>query len=165
MSHAGSVLSDAHPHARGRRAPKHHAHHARRANGYGSTATIAGVEQESAPLQIGRTGRLDAVALTNGAGDHALLLREAEQPRAVLTAGVDDGIVLMPLDDRAELRVDGDALATWLAQGSLRPAANGGALAGWASAIGLVVLLAVLVLAVLGSLTFFGWLFRSMGVM
>jgi hypothetical protein len=122
------------------------------------------VEIEPVSLPLGRAGSLQAVPLTNGDGDHAILLRQAEEPRALVTSEAADTIVLMPFDDRAELRVDRDALATWVARGSLQPAASGGALAGWATAIGLFFLLAILALAILGSLTFFGWLFASLGL-
>jgi hypothetical protein len=125
------------------------------------------VEQESSPLRLGRSGRLDAISLTNGAGDHALLLREEEEPRALLTTEEDDLIVLTPLDDRAELRANRDALASWLTAGTLtrtRGTNQPSVVAAWASAVGMVVLLAVVALAILGSFTFFGWLFRSLGV-
>lgn len=118
-------------------------------------------------MQLGRSGRLDAVPLANGDGDHALLVREEEQPRALLTTEEDDRIVLIPLDDRAELRTNRDGLATWLAAGTLtrtRGTDRPTAVAAWASAVGMVVLLALLGLAILGSFTFFGWLFRNLGV-
>jgi hypothetical protein len=115
-------------------------------------------------LPLGRAGVLQAVPLSNGDGDHAILLRQADAPRALVTSEAVDTIVLVPFDDRAELRVDSDALATWVASGSLQPAASAGALAGWATAIGLFFLLAILALAILGSLTFFGWLFASLGL-
>jgi hypothetical protein len=126
--------------------------------------TIGLVEIEPASLPLGRAGLLQAVPLTNGDGDHAILLRQADEPRALLTSEATETIVLMPFDDRAELRADSDALATWVARGSLQPAASAGALAGWATAIGLFFLLAILALAILGSLTFFGWLFASLGL-
>jgi hypothetical protein len=125
------------------------------------------VEQESSPLPLGRSGRLNAVPLINGNGDRALLLREVEEPRALLTSEEDDRIVLIPLDDRAELRTNRDALAAWLTAGTLtrtRGTNQPTIVAAWASAVGMVVLLAVTALAILGSFTFFGWLFRSLGV-
>lgn len=117
-------------------------------------------------MQLGRSGRLDVVPLTNGDGNHALLLREEEQPRALLTCEEDERIVLIPLDDRAELRSNRDALASWLAAGTLTRTrgAQSSVVAAWASAVGMIVLLAVVALAILGSFTFFGWLFRSLGV-
>lgn len=108
-----------------------------------------------------------ALPLTNGDGEHALLLREADQPRALLTAEADERLVLIPLDDRAELRPNRDALATWLTAGTLtrtRGATESTAVAAWATALGMVIILAVIGLAILGSLTFFGWLFRSLGL-
>jgi hypothetical protein len=70
-------------------------------------------------------------------------------------------VVVVPLDDDVELRIDGDAMAVWLAQGSVRtPSA---AVPGWASAIGLVILLAVIGFTLIGSFTVFGWLFGALG--
>ena len=117
-------------------------------------------------LPLGRNGRLEAVPISSG-GDHALLVREADEHRALLTASADERLILVPLDERAELRVDGDALAVWLGSA---PITRGGATPGdgtrtpaWASAIGLVLLLAIVGLAILGSFTFFGWLFGGLG--
>lgn len=117
---------------------------------------------ELVPLPLGRARRLEAAPLANSAGDHAVLVRQGEEPRALLTTEKDDRLVLIPLDDRSEMRVDGDALAIWLTQGSLRPERP--SLAGWATAAGMVLLLVVIGLAILGSLTFFDWLFTSLGV-
>ena len=94
------------------------------------------------------------------------MVREGDQPRALLTAeGPEHRLILIPLDDRSEMRIDGDALAIWLAQGSLQPplTSPGAPLAGWASAIGLLLVLVVVAFAILGSFTFFGWLFTSLG--
>jgi hypothetical protein len=117
-------------------------------------------------LPLGRNRRLEAAPLTNSNGDHAVLVRQGEQPRALLTAEAkDDRLVLIPLDERSEMRVDGDALAIWLTQGSLRPPRGSlGSLPQWASAIGMLLLLVIIGFAVLGSLTFFDWLFSSLGV-
>jgi hypothetical protein len=54
--------------------------------------------------------------------------------------------------------MDGDALAIWLARGSV--GRSGGSVPAWASAIGFVLVIAVIGLAVLGSFTFFAWLAR-----
>jgi hypothetical protein len=120
------------------------------------------MDDSHAPLPLGASGRLQALPLTNATGDHALLVRQGETARALLTgeaaAGERDRVVLVPLDDDVELRMDGDALAIWLARGSVgRPSAP---VPGWASAIGFVLVIAVVAFAVLGSLTFFGWLVR-----
>lgn len=127
-------------------------------------ATIADVEPELPPLPLGRSNALEVAALTSSDGDHAVVVRQGDQARALLTAeSADDRLVLIPLDDRSEMRVDGDALAIWLTQGSLRPSPSRSPLPSWASAIGLLLLLVVLAFAILGSLTFFGWLFSSLG--
>ncbi|MGH2454997.1 MAG: hypothetical protein ACRDHD_01875 [Candidatus Limnocylindria bacterium] len=120
------------------------------------------------PVQLGATGRLVAQPLTNAVGDHALLVRQGEAARALLTgeaaggaADDRDRIVIVPMDDDVELRMDGDALAIWLATGSVRaPAA---AVPGWASALGLLLVLGLIAFAVLGSITFFGWLLEVAG--
>jgi threonine/homoserine/homoserine lactone efflux protein len=127
------------------------------------------MEPTAPTFPLGSDGRVQAAPLANGTGAHALLVRDAQGPRVLLT--VDEalsadrraGVVVTPLDDDVDVRVDGDALAVWLAQGSI-----GESVAertpGWASAIGVAVLLALVALAVLGSLTFFGWLFRVLGL-
>lgn len=123
------------------------------------------MDEAQAPIPLGSAGRLLAQPLTNVTGDHALLVRQGEAPRALLIAEAaqpgDDGrdrVVVVPLDADVELRMDGDALAVWLASGSVGPVAA--ALPGWASAIGLLLVVTVVGFAVLGSLTFFAWLVR-----
>src|ERR671919_3266131 len=75
-----------------------------------------------ASLPVGRAGRLEAMALT-AAGDHAVLVRETgpeQRGRALLTTDklpAGERLVVMPLDDEVEVRVDGDALAVWLGSG------------------------------------------------
>jgi hypothetical protein len=126
-------------------------------------ATIRDVEPtDLPPLPLGRARRLEAAPLANSDGDHAVLVRQGDEPRALLTTEQDDRLVLIPLDDRSEMRVDGDALAIWLTQGSLRP--DRAPLAGWATAVGMALLLVVIGFAILGSLTFFGWLFANLGI-
>jgi hypothetical protein len=77
-----------------------------------------------ASLPVGRSERLEALALT-AAGDHAVLVRETtpgERARALLTTdklAAGERLVIMPLDEDVEVRVDGDALAVWLGAGSL----------------------------------------------
>ena len=121
---------------------------------------------ELEPLPIGTSGRLQAIGLANASGSHAVLVREAGEPRALLIgdppAAGRERLVVTPLDDDVELRVDGDALALWIGEGSLLPQ-RVESVPGWASAVGLIVLLVMLALAVLGSLTFFGWLASVIG--
>lgn len=128
------------------------------------------MELTAPTLPLGSDGRVQAAALANGSGAHALLVRDADGPRVLLTvddalpAGRRAGVVVTPLDDDVDVRVDGDALAVWLAAGSVggeltRPAPA------WANAIGLMLLLLIVAFAVLGSLTFFGWLFRLVGLL
>jgi len=125
-----------------------------------------------AALAVGRSGRLEALALT-AAGDHAVLVREttpAERARALLTTdklAAGERLVIMPLDEDVDVRVDGDALAIWLGAGSLaqlppeqRPMAAGTRVPPWSSIIGGVLLLLVLVFAVIGSAVVFTWLTR-----
>ena len=123
-------------------------------------------------LRVGRSGRLEALPLT-AAGDHAVLVREtapSERARALLTTdklAVGERLVIMPLDDDVEVRVDGDALAVWLGAGSLaqlppdqRPIAEGTHVPPWDSVIGGVLLILVLLFAVIGSAVVFTWLTR-----
>jgi hypothetical protein len=123
------------------------------------------MEGSPAAVPLGATGRVEAQPLTNASGNHALLVREGEQPRALLTAEPGPGerqrVVVVPLDDEVELRVDGDAMAVWLSQGSIgRPQAP---VPAWANAIGYLLVIAALGFAVLGSVTFFSWLFGVLG--
>ena len=114
---------------------------------------------ESGALPLGATGRLEAVPMTNSAGDHALLVRQGDASRALLTGerGSDrDRVVVVPLDDDVELRMDGDALAVWLTRGSVGPHPE--SVPAWANVLGMLLLLLVLVFAVIGSAVAFGWL-------
>ena len=123
------------------------------------------MEGSQAPFPLGQGGRLEAEPLTNAVGNHAVLVREGEQPRALVT--VETGsperhkVVIVPLDTDVELRVDGDALAIWLSQGSIGPQPSN--VPGWANAIGFALVILAVGFMVLGSVTFFGWLFRSLG--
>ncbi|HET7142292.1 MAG TPA: hypothetical protein VFJ03_07400 [Candidatus Limnocylindria bacterium] len=117
------------------------------------------MDEAGAALPLGASGRLEAVPLTNAAGDHALLVRQGDQTRALLTGergSERERVIVIPLDDDVETRVDGDALAVWLARGSVGRAPS--AVPGWANAIGFVLVLAVIGFAILGSATFFAWL-------
>lgn len=117
------------------------------------------------PIPIGSSGRLEALPLTNAAGNHAILVRQSDAPRALVTGEAGDGdrdrVVVVPLDGDVQLHVDGDALAIWLAEGSV--AAPRGAVPGWASAVGLLLLLGLLALTILGSVTAFTWLLDGLG--
>jgi hypothetical protein len=110
-------------------------------------------------LPLGASGRLEALPMTNAAGDHALLVRQGEASRALLTGerGMDrERVVVVPLDDDVEMRMDGDALAVWLASGSVGPQPQ--SVPAWANVLGMGLLLLVLGFAVIGSLVVFGWL-------
>jgi hypothetical protein len=122
-------------------------------------------------LPIGRAARLEAVALSQ-AGDHAVLVRETtpeRRGRALLTTDklpAGERLVVMPLDDEVDVRVDGDALAIWLGSGSLaelppqqRPIPTTGVPV-WASVVGGTLLVLVLAFAVIGSAVAFSWLMR-----
>ena len=123
------------------------------------------MEGSSASIPLGVTGRLEAQPLTNATGNHAVLVREGEQPRALLTAEAGAGerqrVVIVPLDTDVELRIDGDAMAVWLSQGSIGPVPS--SVPPWANVIGFALVIAVVGFAVLGSVTFFSWLFRALG--
>lgn len=122
-------------------------------------------------LPIGRSGRLEAMALSAG-DDAAVLVRERGtdgRARALLTTDklpAGERLVVMPLDEEIEVRVDGDALAVWLGSGSLLatpPRAAQAAPANvpiWASLAGGFMLLLVLSLAVIGSAVAFSWILR-----
>jgi hypothetical protein len=136
--------------------------------------TIAPMEPGDATpasMPVGRSGRLEAMALT-AAGDHAVLVREtgagAEgRGRALLTTdklATGERLVIMPLDDEVEVRVDGDALAVWLGAGSTHQLpreqmpVDADRVPPWASIIGGAMLLLVLAFAVIGSAVAFSWI-------
>jgi len=133
-----------------------------------------GTDAPAASMPIGRSGRLEAMALT-AAGDHAVLVRETEpvqRSRALLTTDKlpsGERLVVMPLDDEVEVRVDGDALAVWLGSGSLghvpppHVALDESRVPPWASLIGGALLLLVLAFALIGSAVAFGWLMDVLG--
>lgn len=120
-------------------------------------------------LPIGRSGRLEAMALKAG-DDAAVLVRERGtdgRARALLTTDklpAGERLVVMPLDDEVEVRVDGDALAVWLGSGSLMAtpprtaAVSPSDVPAWASVAGGTMLLLVLALAVIGSAVAFVWI-------
>lgn len=128
-----------------------------------------GDDDAPAPVPIGRSGRLEALTLA-AAGDHALLVRETEpggRRRALLTTdklAAGERLVIMPLDDEVEVRVDGDALAVWLGSGSIqqvppeqRPVDHA-SVPRWATLVGGGLLVLVLAFAVIGSAVAFAWL-------
>lgn len=129
---------------------------------------------EASSVPVGRSGRLEAMPLT-AAGDHAVLIRETDpthRGRALLTTdklASGERLVVMPLDDDVEVRVDGDALAVWLGSGSLRHvppqhvALDESRVPPWASIVGGALLLLVLAFAVIGSAVAFGWLMMVLG--
>ena len=123
------------------------------------------MEGAPTPIPLGPDGRLEAEPLTNAIGNHAVLIREGEQPRALVTAESGsperDRVVIVPLDNDVEMRVDGDALAIWLSQGSVGRAPSN--VPAWANAIGFGLVIAATGFVVLGSVTFFSWLFRTFG--
>ena len=122
-----------------------------------------------ASLPVGRSGRLEATALA-AAGDHALLVRETgtdRRNRVLLTTdklATGERLVVMPLDDEVEVRVDGDALAVWLGAGSLmelppeQRAMPTERVPAWAAIAGGGLLILVVVFAVIGSAVVFVWL-------
>ena len=119
-------------------------------------------------LPIGQSGRLEATAL-NAGEDAAVLVRERGtegRARALLTTDklpAGERLVVMPLDDEVEVRVDGDALAVWLGSGSLIATPRTTAVSPsdvplWASVAGGAMLLLVVALAVIGSAVAFAWI-------
>ena len=134
----------------------------------------ASLDTPPATLPIGRAARLEAVPLS-AAGDHAVLVQETaprERRRALLTTdklAAGERLVIMPLDEEVEVRVDGDALAVWLGSGSIqqlppeqRPIEPGSAPA-WATVVGGALLVLLLILAVIGSAVAFNWLLELLG--
>jgi hypothetical protein len=116
------------------------------------------------PIPIGRTRMIEALPLAH-ADDHALLVRQAGRPRALVTAdpaGSNERLVVMPLDDEVEIRVDGDAIAVWLGSRPLIPTRSE-TVPAWASVIGLVVLLVLVAFAVIGGAVVSSWVVDVVG--
>jgi hypothetical protein len=113
-------------------------------------------------LPIGRFGRMQAIGLTGPDGDHAVLVRQGPAQRALMTADQRDRLIFTPLDDDVDVRVDGDALAVWLASAPMSAAVPADVPA-WASAVGLGVLLLVAAFTVIGGAVAFGWLLELFG--
>ena len=112
----------------------------------------------------GAADPLTAVALTNADGTRAMLIREGEQPKALITVGTDaraGRILVTPLDGEVELRRDREAAAQWIAAGSVarRTAAR---VPAWADAIGLALVLMIFALTIVGALTVIGWLAHAL---
>ena len=125
-----------------------------------------------------------AVALTNTDGSHALLVRDGDRPRALVTIGTDaraGRVLVTPLDEGVELRKDREAAAQWIAAGSVgrpsvqqagREPSTGEAgrdthesshVPAWADVIGLGLVLVIFGLTILGVLTAVAWLARLFG--
>jgi hypothetical protein len=113
-------------------------------------------------LPIGRFGRIEAIGLTGPDGDHAVLVRHGPAQRALLTAGPVERLIVTPLDDEVEVRVDGDALAVWLASAPVT-AARPTEVPGWASVVGLALLLIMVAFTVIGGAVAAGWLVDVLG--
>lgn len=131
-----------------------------------SPAILVGVDDSgvSLPLGSGAEG-FEAVPLRNAQGNHAILIRDADRGRALVTLGEDaraGRVLVTPLDDGVELRTDRDAAAQWIALGSV--ARQQAPVPAWASLIGLAIVLGIVALTLLGSLSFFGWLFDVTGL-
>jgi hypothetical protein len=121
------------------------------------------MDELAPPVPLGASGRLEAQPMVNAVGDHAILVRQGATTRALITgesAAERDRVIVVPLDDDVELRMDGDALAVWLARGSV--SSDVARVPGWASALGLLAVLGFVGLAVLGSVTAFTWLLEAL---
>lgn len=120
-------------------------------------------------MPVGRSGRLEAMALA-AAGDHAVLVRDARDERRgralITTDKLPSGerLVIMPLDEDVDVRVDGDALAVWLGAGSSQHVpqqqmpVDSRHVPAWATLVGGALLLLVVAFAVIGSAVSFSWL-------
>jgi hypothetical protein len=129
---------------------------------------VGGVNVEGGQAERFSVGRgvIEAQALTSASGDHAILLSQADMPRVLILAepgSVEstgrERVVVMPFDEDVETRVDGDALATWIAAPYDVPVPAGeGRIPVWASGFGFVVVILGIVLMVIGSAVVFSWL-------
>ena len=127
----------------------------------------------SLPLGPGPDGPR-AVPMTNADGNHAVLVRDGDLPKVLVTIGTDaraGRVLVTPLDKSVEIRRDREAAAQWIAGGSVtsprtqaavpaaRPAERTPArVPAWANVIGLALVLLIFGLTILGALTLAGWL-------
>ncbi|MEX0629246.1 MAG: hypothetical protein WEE67_02285 [Chloroflexota bacterium] len=125
----------------------------------------SGAYGQAEKFPVGR-GVVEAQPLTSASGDHAILLSQTDMPRVLILAepgAVEstgrERVVVMPFDEDVETRVDGDALATWIAAPYDVPVPAGeGRIPVWASGFGFVVVILGIVLMVIGSAVVFSWL-------
>jgi hypothetical protein len=117
-------------------------------------------------LPIGRSGRLDALGLTAADGDHALLILDAGEPRALVSARASDGaaerLVVSGIGGPLQTESDVDALPGWLASASIGSSRAGQPVPAWASLVGLIVLLTLVAFAVIGGAVSFGWVLEAL---
>lgn len=104
---------------------------------------------------------LEAIGLSNGSGARAILVRDGERPRLLLSAervaGNHDRLVISPLDAGHEVRRDSEALAEWIARAPIT--ARGVArVPAWASVAGFALVIGIVVLVVVGAVTVAAWL-------
>jgi len=122
--------------------------------------------EDVAPIPLGRRA-IRAESLTNESGDHAILLREDETSRVLLLTEPGspgsgrERVIVVPFDEDVETRVDGDALAKWIAAPDLLGTPDG--IPRFASALGLILLVGVLALTVIGAGVVFSWILDVVG--
>lgn len=122
--------------------------------------------EDGAPIPLGHRA-MHAESLSNESGDHAILLVEDETSRVLLlTEPASQGsgrerVIVVPFDEDVETRVDGDALAKWIAAPDLFGPPDG--IPRFASALGLILLVGVLALTVIGAGVVFSWILDALG--
>ena len=108
---------------------------------------------------------LHAIGLTNARGARAILVRDHERPRLLLSAervaGGHERLVIAPLDASHEVRRDPDSLAEWIADASV--ARRVARVPAWASVAGFALVLTIFALLILGALTVAAWLGAAVG--
>jgi hypothetical protein len=128
--------------------------------------TIAPMDGPPESLPVGRFGQVEAIGLEGPDGDHAILVRQADAHRLLLTSdsrgSPREHLVVTPLDDDVDVRVDGDALAVWLASAPITHSATS-PVPGWASVAGLVLLLLVVAFTIIGGAVALGWVVELLG--
>ena len=111
---------------------------------------------------------MEAISLENPAGGRAILIRTEDGPRVLVkirTRGKTKArVTVVPLDAGVEVSRERDALAAFIAAGTIVPAGEASRVPRWANAMGYVLIFLVVGFTLLGSLTFFGWLFGAIGL-
>ena len=125
-----------------------------------STAVDDAADGPRLAVGSGEGPPLEAIGLASGSGAQAILVRDGDRPRLLVSAervAGQERLVISPLDVSHEVRRDADALAEWIGRAPItsRGVAR---VPSWANLLGFAIVIAVVALTLLGTLTLVTWL-------